>query len=433
VEEELRASEERLREAQRLAHVGSWDWDLRRNEVRCSDEIFRIAGRAPLAAAVTIDFLVGLLHHADRARWRAVLQEAATRCQGAVDEARVVCPDGTERLVEARVEAFCTPEGAAYARGTWLDITERKRAQEQRERERQFRTLAENSTDIIVRLDRRLRPMYVNPAIESILGHEAADELRRSDGEAPLPPMLSGMRRQLQQVLATGQPLAAMATVPTPRGERYLDSRVVPEFGSDGTVESLLVVDRDITEIKRAQQALEELTLVDPLTGIPNRRHLDKVVAQEWRREARHGHEVALLMIDIDHFKAFNDTYGHQHGDECLRQVAQILRRTLHRPADTPARYGGEEFVVFLPETGLAAAYKLAERLRQAVSDLRVPHTSSPVADRLTISLGVAALKANEARFQDLVAAADRALYRAKRLGRNRSERDADPPLKGNA
>jgi diguanylate cyclase (GGDEF)-like protein len=129
-------------------------------------------------------------------------------------------------------------------------------------------------------------------------------------------------------------------------------------------------------------------------------------------------------MIDIDHFKEYNDHYGHAQGDECLRRMTRTLKDALHRPADTLVRYGGEEFIVLLPESDLAAAQDIAERLRQAVES----HTlfnASPRASQITISLGVAAMNAQEGAFDDLLTAADAALYRAKEKGRNRVETSA--------
>jgi diguanylate cyclase (GGDEF)-like protein len=173
-------------------------------------------------------------------------------------------------------------------------------------------------------------------------------------------------------------------------------------------------------QLRTANQVLQRLSVVDPLTGIPNRRHLDEYLTQEWFRAQRADRSLALLMVDIDHFKRFNDSYGHQGGDECLRQVAGALARQLRRRGDLVARYGGEEFAVVMPETDPEGATAFGETLRQAVLDLRIRHAGSGVADCVTISLGVAAHKperGQEAKI--LLEAADRALYEAKNRGRN--------------
>ena len=169
-----------------------------------------------------------------------------------------------------------------------------------------------------------------------------------------------------------------------------------------------------------ANHELQRLVNVDGLTGIANRRHFDATLAREWRRAARNGSQLALIMADVDHFKKYNDHFGHQDGDDCLRQVANALACALSRPADLAARYGGEEFVVVLPETPASGALHVAERLRAAVSDLALPHPDSSAATHVTLSLGLAMASPSMSGSDELVLAADRAVYHAKRGGRNR-------------
>lgn len=305
-----------------------------------------------------------------------------------------------------------------------IDITERKRADDELfRRGQEFEALAERSPDIIARVDRSLRLCYVNPAIERLTGRPREWFLDKTPRERELPPDEVITREQaLRHVFDTGRELVIEHKNPSLTGERYFQARLVPELDPDNQVKSVLVVERDIDDLKRTQQALEELVLVDPLTGVANRRFLERFVGREWSREARHQLPVAAIMIDIDCFKAYNDHYGHGQGDACLRQVAATLRGALHRPADTLVRYGGEEFVVVLPECDLSAAREVAERLRQAVETCDLPHFGARKGERVTISLGVAAMNAHEGEFHDLLAAADAALYRAKEKGRNRVE-----------
>jgi diguanylate cyclase (GGDEF)-like protein len=180
---------------------------------------------------------------------------------------------------------------------------------------------------------------------------------------------------------------------------------------------SLVVLAR---ELDTANQELKRLSASDGLTGIANRRFFDDYLSREWRRARRGSGEIALLMCDVDHFKAFNDSYGHQPGDDCLRQIAQTLRNTMERASDIAARYGGEEFAVVLPDTPLAGARIVAEKIRQTVHKLNLAHTGSPHL-HVTISIGVAALTPADCEGgpQALIEAADRALYRAKSAGRN--------------
>jgi diguanylate cyclase (GGDEF)-like protein len=170
-----------------------------------------------------------------------------------------------------------------------------------------------------------------------------------------------------------------------------------------------------------AIETLHRISTQDGLTGVSNRRHFDETLALEWRRAARSRAPLSLLMIDIDYFKAFNDTVGHQHGDDCLRRVAQALHDSLHRAADLVVRYGGEEFAVLLPETGETHARTIAETLRARIESLDMHHPASPIG-HLTISIGVASEvpPRDGANADELVRRADTALYEAKRRGRNR-------------
>jgi diguanylate cyclase (GGDEF)-like protein len=166
---------------------------------------------------------------------------------------------------------------------------------------------------------------------------------------------------------------------------------------------------------------LRKLSTVDGLTGIANRRSFDDELVRAWRRGQRESSPVALVLVDIDHFKSFNDHYGHLAGDDCLRRVAQVLARSIKRPFDLVARYGGEEFAVLLPDTAAVGAGQVAEEMRQVVERLNTANPHANAVRRVTISAGVAAaVPLTDSQPAGLIAAADGCLYRAKREGRNR-------------
>jgi len=183
--------------------------------------------------------------------------------------------------------------------------------------------------------------------------------------------------------------------------------------------------------LEQANRGLIRLSARDALTGVANRRSFEQRLEEEWRRASRDSAPLSLLMIDLDHFKAYNDRYGHQAGDECLQVITQDMKVRLRRPGDFLARYGGEEFVVLLPDTYVRGAAVVAEDLRRRTMALALEHDASPDAQVVTLSIGVAeALPSSEgAGPAALVAAADRALYDAKRGGRNRvCTAEPDPP-----
>jgi diguanylate cyclase (GGDEF)-like protein len=170
-----------------------------------------------------------------------------------------------------------------------------------------------------------------------------------------------------------------------------------------------------------ANRELQKLAYADGLTKIANRRLFDDRLSQEWRRLQRESQPLSLIICDVDYFKQYNDAYGHQDGDECLCQVAKVLENAVHRQPDLAARYGGEEFVVLLPNTNLEGAIAVADKIRQGVKSLQLPHCRSQVSQYVTISLGVACTIPNAVETpEQLLERADLALYRAKREGRDR-------------
>ncbi len=425
-------AESGFKEAQRLAHLGSWEWDRLNDRSRWSDEMFRIAGYAPQAFPVTLQSILEVVHPEDRERVRALAQRAIETGEGFVDELRIVQPDGRVRVVVSRGEAIKSSGGEVMAlRGTWLDISERKQSEEAlRVSEARFREVVELVPDILYRVALPgYHAQFISPAIKNLLGFEPEQwqqdpmiwvrQLHEDDRDRVLSSLQAALRdarhctQQYRMWHSDGRTL------------RWFEDRKRIERDTDGKPVALFGVMNDVTSLKQAQQALERETLHDPLTGVANRRYLKQFIEREWLRETRHGHPVAMIMVDIDHFKAYNDHYGHQQGDECLRRVARVLRSCLRRPTDLLVRYGGEEFLGVLLETESEPALQLAETMRKAVEELGLPHVTSPVSGSVTISAGVAVKLARNSTFRALLAAADEALYRAKDRGRNRVEASA--------
>jgi diguanylate cyclase (GGDEF)-like protein len=269
-----------------------------------------------------------------------------------------------------------------------------------------------------------------NPAFEIQTGLRVADILGRRASEVipggPTPPFLDIFGR----VALTGEAVS-FEEYCQPLGRHYFVNAYRMGEGRFATVFM------DITDRKLAEEQIQELiaqlkterdlaqshSLTDSMTGLLNRRFFDKALRTEFSRHQRLGSHLSLIMLDVDHFKKYNDHYGHIAGDDCLRQIARSLKTVVERAPDIVARYGGEEFVVILPDTHHRGAAFLAERIREAVLRLALPHVQSETATCVTISLGVASaadhLLTDEA---ELVALADQALYLAKTNGRNRIE-----------
>jgi two-component system chemotaxis family response regulator WspR len=198
---------------------------------------------------------------------------------------------------------------------------------------------------------------------------------------------------------------------------RYHSKAYINQLERD---EAFRALEESRGKLAEANLTLKKLSSLDGLTGIANRRSFDETLQKEWNRSIRGKKSLGLIMLDIDFFKLYNDHYGHQGGDDCLKRVAKGLESAIHREADFLARYGGEEFSTVLPDTDLSGAVKVAEEMRLAIKDLRIEHAKSKVTDTVSISIGVSAvIPLQEMDPEVLIAAADQALYKAKDEGRD--------------
>jgi diguanylate cyclase (GGDEF)-like protein len=202
----------------------------------------------------------------------------------------------------------------------------------------------------------------------------------------------------------------------------YLAADAGPILDADGGLIGVMESIRDLTAMKDAEARLRSLAGLDGLTGLANRRTFDEVLAKEWARSARSGEPLSLLLADIDHFKRFNDNFGHTGGDICLATVANIVANSVRRAGDFPARYGGEEFALIMPLTDLDGASFVAETLRRSIETKEIRHPGNTASPFVTASVGAATVVASpNAKPGDLIRCADQALYRSKGLGRNRA------------
>ena len=208
--------------------------------------------------------------------------------------------------------------------------------------------------------------------------------------------------------------------LPGTNGRRYLAIDAGPIYADDGRIVAVIETLRDITSQKEAQTALEALVGRDGLTGIANRRSFDDRLAKDWQNAVALRQPLSLLMIDIDHFKPYNDTLGHQRGDDCLKHIASIISASVRQETDLVARYGGEEFAVVLPGVGTRSAHDVAERIITALRDEAIAHPGIECPGTVTLSVGISSKSKTCESPQMLIAQADAALYVAKHQGRDR-------------
>jgi len=304
--------------------------------------------------------------------------------------------------------------------------------------EERLRAVLDNVLESIVTIDRRGMVQSVNPSTAATFGYEPEEIVGQNVKMLMPEPHRSAHDQYLENYHSTRSPkIIGQGREVEGRhknGTLFPLELSVTEISAGG--ETLYVgVLRDITERKRSEQELQrarmdlqraneqllEQARTDALTGLANRRHFDETLDREIRHAGRVAEApLSLILCDIDHFKLYNDHYGHIEGDECLRQVVKVIKSVFKRAGDLVARYGGEEFAVIMPATSAGNASVVAERLRQAIWDAQIPHAASLVADRVTLSIGVATMDSGEpVEAQKFIELADGALYQAKAGGRN--------------
>ncbi|MES2298627.1 MAG: diguanylate cyclase [Pseudomonadota bacterium] len=267
------------------------------------------------------------------------------------------------------------------------------------------------------------RIQYTNPACGQYLGYPGNALAGHTIAEL-LPPAVTEQCLDFFQACADNpanppQHGAREVLIRHSDGEpRAMDLTLTPMFVREPLFIGLL---HDITHHKHSETQLQRAALFDPLTKIANRRHFDTFMEKEWQRAIRSKQPLSLVVIDVDHFKQYNDTLGHPAGDACLLQVAQAIAAHALRPTDMAARYGGEEFVLLFAETQAKDALRLAEAIRTHVEELHMPHPRSSASQWITVSVGVATIRPGRRdEMSKLLIAADRAMYLAKECGRNR-------------
>jgi diguanylate cyclase (GGDEF)-like protein/PAS domain S-box-containing protein len=292
-----------------------------------------------------------------------------------------------------------------------------------------FKLLAEHSTDLIVAVDADLAIRYASPATDRLLGCSAHELHGHTLAELLVPEERAAfIARHFTRAARNGRGPDLFQVLQRDGSTRWVEARVASLPPGNGLGDYLVTL-RDAEQRKRDEQALGQanaelsaLASTDALTGLANRRQFDATLQKEWYRALRDGAPLALMMIDVDHFKALNDLFGHQTGDGFLARIGRIIRDNVRRAADMAARYGGEEFAVVLPGTGANGALEMAELIRRAVAS---SDFSSLVEGGypISVSIGVAAsVPLAGAGSGALVHNADAALYQAKRNGRNRVE-----------
>ncbi len=426
---ERRRTEARLREEQRLlaetqsaARVGSWERNIATGRRRWSDEQYRLHGLEPGSEVPTASDYTDLIDPGDRARVREILRVAVRDRRPFDFEYRIPLPDGEVRVLHTQ-GSYLPAEGARAARlsGTCRDITDAHRARAaQQAAEEQFRRSFDNALIGMTIFDLDGRYVQVNDAFCAILGHprETLVGLLRSsithpddvaDEAEALRALIDGAQASFTQerryIHAAGHPVWTSVGVTLVRD-------------AEGRPLHFIGQAQDVTERRRYEDQLRHMADHDPLTGLLNRRSFARELDGHMIRARRYGTAGAVLMIDLDNFKYFNDTRGHNAGDELIVRIAHTVRDRL-RESDVVARLGGDEFAVLLPRESAETAEQVATEILERVR-LEAPATGLGEERRVTASIGITTLEGPEPLTADeIMVCADLAMYEAKEQGRN--------------
>ncbi len=403
-----------------------------------SPSVTTILGYLPEEYYADPNFAFRVIHPDSQAEHERILQTLAIP----PDDPICICyvaRDGRPVWLEAYVRVTMDTEGKPLIiDGIARDVTERKQAERALQHQQQFlRRIIDSNPAIICARDRAGRFTLVNQTLADMYGTTVEALLGKTDAEMQLDASeVAQIRQQDQQVLDSGTDLIIpeRRIVDVHGQTHYVSIIKRPLYMSDGTADQVLVVATDITTRKLAEEQLQSLNeqlqqhaIHDALTGLYNRRYLNETLPRELLYAERHRQAIGVLMLDIDHFKYINDTYGHDAGDALLRAIGAFLRNNI-RSTDIACRYGGEEFTLVLVGTSLYDAWQRAEDIRAGVKTLVVQHQCY-ILNTITASVGVAVFPDHSLTAEGLLKAADRALYQAKRSGRDRVVVATDVPF----
>jgi diguanylate cyclase (GGDEF)-like protein/PAS domain S-box-containing protein len=472
----LQDDTDHLRYALEGASVGIWDWDLITQKITWSQQQEDLLGLAHDSFDGQYDMFLQCIHPEDREQVHHHYQVAQKLRQAIYIEFRVIRRNQSVRWLSSRGQIFCNAAGQPLRMaGITFDITVQRHAEwqlrHQVKRERLLAQIAQKisqgqnlpttlatvlpdvqafiQADRLIIVDLHHDPQgkviaeACAPGVEAMYQWQCRDPLiiqekylklyrqgrvvAVNDIHQTLPETALGflqyfnIQAEVIVPILQNQQLWGLLAVyqQEPRDWQAEDVRLLDTLATQVSI----VIERDVLhqQLTQANAQLQDLAYLDGLTHVANRRKFDEYLQQEWRRLLRDRAPLAVIMADIDCFKAYNDIYGHQMGDDCLRRVAKTLQSAIKRPADLVARYGGEEFVAVLPNTSQRGAERLAEKMRRLVRLQIIPHQGSELDARITLSLGVAVtIPLPTTSPEALIHQADDALYQAKHCGRDR-------------
>jgi diguanylate cyclase (GGDEF)-like protein/PAS domain S-box-containing protein len=421
----LKDSEEQLRLVLEGAELGFWDWDIPSGKVIRNERWANMLGYTFEEIQHTTQQWTDFIHPEDRQKaWQSINDLVEGDALAHKIEYRMLHKDGSIRWILDQARVMKRTAGGKPTRicGIHHEISERKQIEAViYESSQRFSRILDNLFAYVALLDTNGVVLEVNKAPLERAGYRREDVVGRNFYDAPWWNYDDQVREQLIFAInAASQGKSSRYDVAAKMGDDLvpLDFLIAPIHDESGQIIGLLPTAVDITERKRLEEELERQAHLDYLTGLFNRRYFMDRGEIEFARTQRNDNSLSVLMLDIDHFKQINDTYGHQSGDLVLKSLAMIFQEML-RSQDLSGRLGGEEFAVVLPEAAIDKATEVAERLREIISADEVA-LADGIKIRYTVSIGIATLTDKNSNINILLNEADKALYKAKQTGRNR-------------
>lgn len=417
----LKESEASLANAQRIAHLGNWDWDIVKNELYWSDEIYRIFGLSPHEFGATYEVFLNLVHPDDRELVKKSVNEALSGKKSYSIDHRILLPNGSERIVHELAEVKFDEAGKAVRMiGAVQDITEHKQADMELKK---LLGVIEHSVNIVFITDVKGNIEYVNSTFEKVTGWAREEAIGQNPRILSSGKTSKAEYEDLWRTILAGKTWRGVFNNKKKNGHYYWSSSIISPIKNErGEITHFLAMQEDITERKKMEERVQYLATYDSLTGLVNRAKFIESVDECLSRQPQTGKQAGILMlIGVDHFALINDTYGHGVGDRLLQSVADVLLSTLkganRHLCKAIGRLGGDEFALFHPHLNPQKGMEEAEGIRKKIEEIRLPGASV----HQTASIGVVHYPTHGDTARELLTMTDAAMRRAKGMGRNKS------------
>ncbi|MDH5718258.1 MAG: PAS domain S-box protein [Spirochaetia bacterium] len=420
LEKEINRTQESLTRAQNIAHIGNWDWNIITNTLWWSDEIYQIFEIEPKFFSPKYETFLEFIHPDDRERLKSAVKAALEQDIPYSIDHRVKLINDKEKIVHEMGEVIRDQTGKPLRMiGTVQDITELR--QIQKKLEDSYITMTRyleiiNQNVLVTTIDEHGTILSASEALCNISDYKQEELIGQNHIVLIHPDVHKETLVEIRKTLEKDTIWHGELKNITKEGEIFwTDVVITPNLNNDNKTKEYTIIRQDITDKKK----VEELSITDELTGLFNRRYFNDISDRELRRAKREKSVVTFIMIDIDHFKLYNDTYGHQKGDKVLEKVGSVMRKTALRAGDYAFRLGGEEFAFLLLNSAPEQIEFFSKKLKDDIASLKIEHQKNSASKYVTISIGTAKIN-DKYDLDEMIMRADKALYQAKDKGRNR-------------